>query len=168
MASDLVLIIGEEVKTTEGEVMGLFLTEEIPAGLSPEETVARIKAQGGLAGVSHPFDRLRRSALKRAALRRLAPQLDFLEVFNSRITLLRHNVAARAFAQEHGLLMVAGSDAHVAFELGGAYVELEAFQGIEDFKEALRNGKVTGKRASSLVHLASLWARRGRRRPEPG
>jgi hypothetical protein len=153
------VIIGEEIKTSEGEIMGLFLKEPVPKGLSPEESVARIKAQGGLASVSHPFDRMRSSTLKESALRRIVHDLDAIEVFNSRTTLNRHNARARAFALAHDLPMLAGSDAHTAYELGATYVELPDFDSADEFKAALARSTMYTRRANPLVHLASYWAR---------
>lgn len=159
------VIVAEEVRTTEGEVMGLFLTEEIPPGLSPEETVARIKAQGGLVSVPHPWDRLRRSTITAAALRRIAPDLDLIEVFNSRTLLYRHNQGARSLAERLHLPQAAGSDAHIPYEIGGAYVEMEEFEDKEGFLISLRRGVIVGKRATPLVHLASTIAKRRWRTP---
>lgn len=150
------VIVGEEIRTRRGEVIGLFLTEEIPPGLSPEETVARIKEQGGLVCIPHPFDRIRRrSTLRRPYLERLLPHIDILEAFNSRTTLVRDSTRARLFAQEHSLLLSAGSDAHAPYEIGGAYMVMPEFDGVEGFRLSLEQGEVVGRRASLWVHVAT-------------
>lgn len=153
------VIVGEEVKTTEGEIIGFFLKEPVPKGLSPERTVELIRAQGGIVCVPHPFDRLRRSPLKAEALARILPQVQVLEVFNSRTTLQRDNEKARRFAEEHGLIVSAGTDSHSVWEIGNAWVEMPDFEGPEEFLAALRQGTVHGKRSNPLVHLLSTYAK---------
>jgi len=152
------VIIGEEVESSEGEIIGLFLQEEMPAGLSPEETVRRIKEQGGLVCIPHPFDRLRGTRLAEAALMRILPQVDIIEALNARTTRRRDNEHAARFAQEHGLAMSAGSDAHSARELGRACVEMPDFEGPREFLQALGEGRIVGRLSSPLVHLWSRWA----------
>ena len=153
------IIVGEEVLTTEGEIIGFFLTEEIPSGLPPQEVVSRIKAQGGLVCIPHPFDHLRSSALKNHAIEALLPQIDIMEVFNSRTVLSSDSREACRFAQTHGLLASAGSDAHTPGEIGNAYVEIPPFNGQDEFLSALAHGKITGHRAHPWVHIFSIWAR---------
>jgi predicted metal-dependent phosphoesterase TrpH len=153
------VIAAEEVKTSEGEIIGYFLREAIPPRLSPEETVARIKAQGGLVAVPHPFDRLRREPLRKAALMRVLPQIDILEALNARVTVAGHNRRAAAFADEHGLACSAGSDAHSLLEVGTAYVEMAEFDTPEQFLASLREGTLSGGRSVPLVHLISTWAK---------
>jgi hypothetical protein len=157
------VIIGEEVESLEGEIIGLFLREEVPAGLSPEESVRRIKDQGGLVCVPHPFDRFRREHLAEAALMRILPQVDIIEALNARTTLRADNERASRFAQEHGLAMSAGSDAHSPRELGRVCVEMPDFDGPQEFLQALRQGRILGRVSSPLVHLFSRWARLRRR-----
>ena len=153
------VIVAEEVLTTEGEIMGLFLEEMVPSGLSIEESIRRIKAQGGLLCAQHPFDKFRADALKAEVLDKIVDQIDVVEVFNSRNPLLRSSHQARAFADEHHLPCIAGSDAHAAYEIGNAYVELPEFKGRDDFLQALSQGKVYGRRTTLLSRLSSLWAR---------
>ena len=157
------VIAAEEVKTSEGEITGYFLREAIPPLLSPEETVRRIKEQGGLVGVPHPFDRLRREPLRDAALMRILSQIDIVEGLNARVTVARHNRKAVAFALEHGLACSAGSDAHSLLEVGTAYVEMEDFDSPQQFLESLREGTLAGGRSVPLVHLISTWAKVRRR-----
>ena len=152
------VIIGEEVESSEGEIIGLFLQEEVPAGLSPEETVRRIKEQGGLVCIPHPFDRFRGTRLAEAALMRILPQVDIIEALNARTTRRRDNEQAARFAQEYDLAMSAGSDAHSPRELGRACVEMPDFEGPREFLQALGEGRIVGRLSSPLVHLWSRWA----------
>lgn len=139
------VIIGEEIRTTNGEIIGLFLSEEIPRGLSPEETVTRIKSQGGLVCIPHPFDTLRRhSGISSTNLARIQKHIDIVEVFNARTLLRRDSTRAIAFAQSNGFLSSAGSDAHMPAELGYAYVEMPEFEGRDEFRAALAQGQVFG------------------------
>jgi len=150
------VIVGQEVLTPDGEIMGLFLKETIPNGLSPSETAARIKEQGGLVGVPHPFDSLR--GLKRKSLESLLPQMDFIEVFNSRSFFKSNNSHAKRLVHQHGLLATAGSDAHTPGEIGKAYVEMPEFASKEDFRKSLAQGKIVGRRSSPLVHFSTTMA----------
>ncbi|MBI3286661.1 MAG: PHP domain-containing protein [Chloroflexi bacterium] len=151
------VIVGAEIKTNQGEIIGLFLEEEIPRGLSPEETIRRIRQQGGLVGVPHPFDRLRRSAIRREALWDILDQIDYLETLNARMVFSADNQMAFELARRRGLPMSSGSDAHTLFEYGRAYVEMPPFNGRDDFLEALRQGRVQGRPSPPLVHLVSSW-----------
>jgi predicted metal-dependent phosphoesterase TrpH len=151
------VIIGEEILTNSGEIIGYFLSEVIPAHLSPEETVKRIKAQGGLACIPHPCDSLRpQSRLQRRALERIMPQVDLIEVFNSRTLLPWDLACARQLAQKHGLPGTAGSDAHVVQEVGRSYIELPEFNDAEQFRKALAQGQITGNRTSILIHFYNI------------
>jgi len=153
------VIVGEEINTRSGEIIGYFLNEEIPARLSAEETVHRIKDQGGLVCIPHPFDTLRRSTLRRKTLGTLLPYIDIIEVFNSRVLLPRHNLSARFFALAHELIGSAGSDAHIASEIGGGYVEMPDFNDAEEFRLALAQGMFLCRKASLWVHTGGMWAR---------
>jgi predicted metal-dependent phosphoesterase TrpH len=153
------VIVGEEILTTRGEIMGLFLQEVIPSGLSIEESIRRIKEQGGLFCAQHPFDKIRPDALKAEVMVEIASQIDVVEIFNSRNPLKHSSELAQAFAKEHDLPGTAGSDAHAAFEIGNAYIEMPEFKDKHEFLNALRQGKVTGKRASPLGRINSIWAK---------
>jgi len=155
------VIIAEEVMTPYGEIMGMFLTEGIPSGISVEETISRIRAQSGLVVIPHPFDRFRPSALDGGILADLVAQkqIDAVEVFNSRTPLNRSSNKARAFARKHGIPGTAGSDAHTPYEVGNAYVEMPEFSGRDDFLESLARGKIIGRRTNPLTHFNSIWAR---------
>jgi predicted metal-dependent phosphoesterase TrpH len=155
------VIPSEEVKTSEGEIIGYFLSELVPKGLTPEETVKRIKDQGGLVGVPHPFDSMRTaSRLRTEALDRLvqADLVDILEVFNARSHNTQDNDRALHYAKKHNLAMSAGSDAHTLREVGRAYVEVPPFDTAEEFLEALRKGKINGIMSSRLIHIGSTFA----------
>ena len=153
------VIVGEEIFTQQGEIIGLFLRELIPRGLSAQETVARIKAQGGLVYVPHPFDSYRKGAIGQQTLDAIRAGVDLLEVLNARN--LRHEDDDRAlhYAQEHGMTMGAGSDAHSAGEFLNAYLEMEPFDGPEDFLAKARRGRVRGRHSAGLVHLFSSYAK---------
>jgi hypothetical protein len=156
------VIPSEEVKSNEGEIIGYFLSELVPKGLSPEETVKRIKGQGGLVCVPHPFDSMRTgSRLRTPALERLveAGLVDILEVFNARAVNAEDNQRALDYAREQGLAMSAGSDAHTLVEVGRAYAEIPHFSTPAEFLAGLRVGRVHGILSSRLIHLGSTWAR---------
>ena len=153
------VIIAEEILTPHGEIMGMFLQETIPSGLSVEQTLAQIRTQGGLVCVPHPFDTFRQSALGKKVTATIASQIDVLEVFNSRASLLRDSTKADQFAKKHGIAKSAGSDAHTISEIGNAYVEMPEFNGRDDFLQALRMGKIVGHRTNPMIHFNSLWAR---------
>jgi len=153
------VIVGAEMMTTAGEVAGLFLSEEIPRGLSPQETVARIREQGGLVYVPHPFDSLRKSRLEEPALMAILDRVDILEVLNARVVRPADNERARLFAEAHGLPGGAGSDAHAPVEIASAYVEMAPFEGSDSFLRSLAQGHVCGSESPAHVHLFSTWAK---------
>lgn len=153
------VIVGEEIQTLTGEIIGYFLSEEIPKGLTAEETAHRIKEQGGVVCIPHPFDNLRLSTLRRQNLEMLLPYIDMVEVFNSRILLRRQSAMAQRFAQAHGFLASAGSDAHTVFEVGNAYIEMLEFNDKGQFLLALAQGRVGGRRSAPWFRLWSDWAR---------
>lgn len=153
------IIVGEEIKSAQGEIIGLFLKEPVPSRLSALETVKRIKEQGGVVSVPHPFDHFRRSVIQYEALIEILPYVDIIEAFNARNLLLRDSEKAGRFAVEHGKLMAAGSDSHASVELGSVFVELPEFQGPEEFLQALRQSRIIGKRSNPLVHLLSRYAK---------
>lgn len=146
------VIPGEEIKTTAGEIIGLFLQEWISPGLEPLETVHMIHEQGGVAYVPHPFDEIRGSRIQRWALDLVGPHIDILEVFNSRNALPRYNRRALEYAREHGLLAGAGSDTHTYGEYGQAYVDIPPFHDAEGFLASMRQGTWHGRLSSPLVH----------------
>jgi predicted metal-dependent phosphoesterase TrpH len=139
------VVVGEELRTHAGEVIGLFLSERVPFGVSAHEAAGRIRAQGGLVYIPHPFDPVRHN-LREAELRALASDglIDALEVFNAKTSLSHLNAQAAALADELDLPGGAGSDAHVPEAIGAAYVEMPDFDGPESFLEALRSAVVVG------------------------
>jgi len=155
------VIIAEEILTHHGEIMGMFLKECIPSGLSVEETISRIRAQEGLVNIPHPFSTLRASALDNEIIEELVTQgqIDLIEVFNARSLLRRSSVKAQIFALKYGIPEGAGSDAHTPSEVGNAYVEMPEFNGKEDFLNALVQGKIFGRRTNPLTHIHSILAR---------
>lgn len=125
LAPDLTVIVGEEVRTADGDLICLFLDRAIPPGLPVEEAIAAAREQGGLVGVPHPFDRFRSSLLRDARMERLAPLVDWVETHNARILARAGNQKAAEFALAHDLPGIAVSDAHSAFEIGVSYTILE-------------------------------------------
>ncbi|HMK09516.1 MAG TPA: PHP-associated domain-containing protein [Anaerolineales bacterium] len=167
LAPDL-FIVGEEILTTEGELLGYFLTEEVPPHLSPQETIDRLRRQGAVISVSHPYD-LARHGWREEILRPLLPQLDALEAFNARTYSAKPNAQAAALAAEHGLPGLAGSDAHAPFEIGRGLTQLEPFHDAESFRRSLAAARLVARRSPPWVHLVSRYAvlrkRLGWRRP---
>jgi predicted metal-dependent phosphoesterase TrpH len=139
------VVIGEELKTHVGEIIGLFLNERVPIGVPPRAAAEMIRAQGGLVYIPHPFDPMRRN-LAEPAMRELAASglIDALEAMNAKTSLSSLNHRAAQFAEEHGLAAGAGSDAHVPLALGAAYVEMPDFDGPADFLAKLREARVVG------------------------
>jgi predicted metal-dependent phosphoesterase TrpH len=161
---ELVVIQGEEVKTVgQGEVIGLFLREEIPRGLSFTETVAAIREQGGLVYLPHPFDRMH-SIPDPATLQRHLADIDVFEVYNARLLFEAYNDEALRFARKYNLTMGAGSDAHVLQGVGTGAVRMRAFDGAEEFLLSLRSAQIL-RRPKSLVYLQSLkWMAQAKER----
>jgi hypothetical protein len=153
------IIVGEEIASQDGEIAGLFLHEWIPPGLAMEETVARIKEQGGLVYVPHPLARDVPTALGRQNLEAIIDQVDILEAFNARILCQADNLAARDLAREHNIPMGAGSDAHFAREIGRAGVELHEFMTPQGLLSSLGSGHIFGRRTPYLFSVATcgLW-----------
>jgi predicted metal-dependent phosphoesterase TrpH len=161
----IAVLPGSEIKTCEGEIIGLFLRRDVPRGLSPEETIAAIREQGGLVIVPHPLDRLRGSRLREVALHRIAHLVDAVEGLNARTTLPVDNARARRFAHTHGLALTAGSDAHVAREAGTAYLELDEPPAADApaLLLQIRRAQLRGGLSSPLVHVYSkvaTWRKR--------
>ncbi|MFL5959164.1 MAG: glycosyltransferase [Gaiellaceae bacterium] len=160
----LVVIPGEEVKTADqGEVIGLFLREEIPRGMSFAETVAAIRAQEGLVYLPHPFDRLH-AIPPPADLHRHLAEIDVLEVYNARLLFEVYNEEALRFARKYNLTPGAGSDAHVLAGVGTGAVRMRRFSGPEEFLVSLHDAKVL-RRPKSLVYLQGLkWVAQAKER----
>src|SRR5580765_122404 len=161
---DIVVIPGEEVKTDgQGEVIGLFLHEQIPRGMSFADTVAAIKEQGGLVYLPHPFDRMH-AIPDAATLHGHLSRIDVFEVYNARLLFETYNDEALRFARKYNLTMGAGSDAHVLQGLGTGAVRMRAFQGPDEFLLSLRSAEIL-RRPKSLLYLQSLkWAAQAKER----
>lgn len=162
----LTVIVGEEISTRQGEIIGLFLQEKIEAGLSPEETVDQIKAQGGLVLLPHGFDPLKRWRLMPQAVERIAGAIEIVETFNARISRLHWNRAAVEWALAHGALMSAGSDAHTLKDIGSAWVEVDyqAIREPQDLLVALQAGIPEGEWTHPVIAYAYKVLDRARRR----
>jgi len=152
------VIVGEEIMTTRGEILAAFVSEEVPPGLSPGETIRRLKAQGAFISVSHPFDRWRSRAWAEEDLLEILPQVDAIEVYNSRCMLAWFNRQAREFAETYDLAGTVGSDAHAAFELGRSLMVLEPFEGPEEMRKVIRTGIQQVRWSPPWVHITSRFA----------
>jgi len=158
LAPDLV-IVGEEIKTTHGEVIAYYLQEEVPRGLSPVETVRRLRDQGAVISIPHPLDSIRTSAMRRDTVLTIIDDVDALEVLNSRCVRHADNLAAAQLAAEYGKLVTAGSDAHIARELGTCYLEVPPFEdNAESFRAALATATPKGEIGPFWPHFASTYA----------
>jgi predicted metal-dependent phosphoesterase TrpH len=152
---DIKVIVAEEVKTAEqGEVIGLFLEEKIPKGLTMAETIAEIRRQGGLVYVPHPFDRFH-SVPDYEHLIDIVEEVDILEVFNPRVAVTAFNEEAERFARKYRIVPGAGSDSHVAQGLGSVRVRIHDFDGPAEFLEAMRDADITRKH-KNLVYVQAL------------
>lgn len=157
------IIVGEEIRTTQGELIAYFLKEEVPVDLPPQQVIEIVRAQGGVVGASHPLDRLRSEAIGAQALTSLLDQLDFLEVYNARCIFSADNRAARDLALQHGIPMTAGSDAHSPWELGRAVTLLPPFDSPTTFLEGLPQAEVRGRMSPPWIHFVSTMAKFRRR-----
>jgi len=154
-ANGIKVIVSEEVKTAhEGEVIGLFIKEKIPRGMSLRETIDAIHEQGGLAYVPHPFDRLH-AVPDYEHLLQVIEDIDILEVFNARVAVRGFNDEARVFADKYRVVAGAGSDSHVPQGLGTVKIRMRDFDGPQEFLESLRDADILHKR-KSLIYLQSL------------
>jgi predicted metal-dependent phosphoesterase TrpH len=156
----LTVILGEEVSTTDGEVVGLFLQRTIPRGLSADETADAIHEQGGLVSIPHPFDPFRASHIREQPLIKLAEagKIDAVEVFNSRVTLQRHNLKAAEFAARYGIPGIAASDSHSSFEIAMSFNALPPFENAAELKSLLPENDWHGSRSTVFIHVTTRWA----------
>ena len=152
------IIVGEEILTTKGELLVFFLRELIPRGLEPMAAIDRLKDQGAFISVSHPYDRLRHGwELK--DLEMITPYIDAVEVFNSRCFSKNLNENAQIYANQHNLLGTVGSDAHTLPEVGRATLSLPFFDDADSFRISLTQAKKLVNYSSPLVRLGSRYAR---------
>ena len=160
LTDKLTVILGEEVSTADGEVVGLFLTKTIPRGLSANETADEIHRQGGLVSIPHPFDPFRNSHIKEGPLRNLAEvrKIDMVEIFNCRVTLQRHNLEAAEFAKRYGIPGIAASDSHSGMEVAMAFNAMPIFDTADELRASLLDNDWHASRSSVLIHLTTRWA----------
>ncbi len=152
-------IAGEEVMTSEGELLTAFVKEKIPKGLPPQEAIGRLRDQGAFISVSHPFDYNRPGSWALDELKKIAPLVDAIEVFNSRCIKKTFNEQADKFAKDNELLGTVGSDAHSIHELGRSTIELPEFTDSLTLKKALVSARYETKISPSWVHFYSTWAK---------
>ncbi len=152
-------IVGEEIMTTQGELLAYFVKEEVPPGLAPVEAVTRLRAQGAVIGVAHPFDRLRSGSWQETDLAAIVRLVDAIEVFNSRCIYAADNDRALAFARQHGKLGLVGSDAHSYMEIGQAALRAHVANTPAELLAALNAGEAITRLSSPLLHLTSTFAR---------
>ncbi|MEO5966117.1 MAG: PHP-associated domain-containing protein [Candidatus Limnocylindrales bacterium] len=169
----LMVIIGEEIRTTDGDLIALFLERAVAPHRSARETIEEVRAQGGLVGIPHPFDRFRGSMLKDPRLEAMAQLVDWVEAHNARVVGGTGNERAQAFARQMGLPGVSVSDAHSVLEVGVAYTALDADPSTpEGLLAALTNVEIVPGRASYIVRTLTPFAKivnraRGNRRVPP-
>ncbi len=154
-AQGIKVIVGEEVKTAEeGEVIGLFIEDRIPRGMTLAETIAEIRRQGGIVYVPHPFDRLH-SVPDYEHLLPALDDIDAIEVFNPRVAISEFNDEALRFAAKYRIPAGAGSDAHVPQGLGSVRIRMHDFDGAEEFLESLRDADIV-RNPASLLYVQAL------------
>lgn len=152
------VIVGEEILTTRGELLAAFVQEEIPARLEPLEAIRRLREQGAFISVSHPFDQFRSGHWELPDLLEIAPHVDAIETFNSRCMEARPNQLAEEFARQQHLPGTVGSDAHTVMELGRATLTVDSFSGAEGLRQVIGRGVAEVRLSSPLVHLTSRYA----------
>jgi hypothetical protein len=169
----LTIIIGQEVRTSTGDLIALFVEQPIPPGLAPAEAARRIREQGGVVGLAHPYDRFRAGAARPGwedELERLLPLLDYIETWNSRLMLGDGNRRAAELAHAHGLPGAAVSDAHTLLEVGVSYTIVDGpLDSAADLRAGLVGARIVTSHGSRLVRLATPLAKviqrmRGNRR----
>lgn len=158
MAPEMV-IVGEEIQTSKGELLGYFMTEWVPPGLDPKDTIQRLKDQGAVVSIPHPFDPFRSKDWEPGDLESIVPYVDVLESFNARCLMNNSNLETAFFAIEHGLLMTAGSDAHTLDELGAATLRMPDFSDGESFKAGLSQAEHLTERSPFYTHIFSSYAK---------
>ncbi len=154
-----IFVIGEEVMTSEGEILAAFVKEVIPKGLTPLEAIQKLRDQGAFIWVPHPFDKTRSGSWDLDELKNIAPQVDAIEVFNSRCINNEYNLLAAAFAKDNSLLTTVGSDAHSKYELGRSTLVLPDFNNAQELRQSLTNARQDVKLTPFWVHFISTWAK---------
>lgn len=144
------VIVGEEIKTRQGEIVGLFLKHEIEPGLDALETCERIKEQGGLTYVPHPFDPFKINRLKKRILMELLDMIDIIEVYNAKLITPFFNISAKRFSEKHRKIGAAGSDSHYLSAIDTCVNEMDDFSTPEEFLHNLANGRLVTRRSGVL------------------
>jgi predicted metal-dependent phosphoesterase TrpH len=152
------VVVGEEIMTTQGELLAFFVEEEIPPGLSPLEAIQRLRGQEAFISVSHPFDRLRKGAWEEDNLLEILPLVDAIEIFNARCISPESNRLAQEFARQHDLASTVGSDSHTIFEIGKATLLLPEFHDSQSLRAVIRLGRPQVSLSSPWVHFTSRYA----------
>lgn len=156
----LTIIVGEEIRTADGDLVALFLERPVTPGQPALQTIAAIREQGGLVGIPHPYDRFRGSLLRDARLERIVPEVDWIETHNARVAVGNGNVRAAELAHEAGKPGIGVSDAHSAFEVGVAYTAFERDPSTPGgLLAALASAEVVGGRASLYARLLTPLAK---------
>jgi predicted metal-dependent phosphoesterase TrpH len=158
-------IIGEEIMTSQGEIIGLYLKSEIPAGLGVIKTLELLRRQGAIIIIPHPFDRMRQRSALKYDIKKLKKYNPIIEVFNSRTIFMDDNIAAERFARRQGLRMIVGSDAHTLPEIGRSFIETEYFdiKSKKAFLEIFNNASMLffyTKKSSVFVHIKTKIVKR--------
>jgi predicted metal-dependent phosphoesterase TrpH len=153
------IIVGEEIMTTAGELLGTFVRARIAPGLTPDQTIDVLRAQGAFISVAHPFDRWRKGAWRPSDLAKIAARVDAIEIFNSRCMTGADNNAARDYAGQRGLAGTVGSDAHTGWELGRSVMILPDFADAEQLRLVLHEGVARTRLSPPWIHLCSRYAR---------
>ena len=156
----LTVLVGQEIQTRDGDLIGVFLDRPIPSGLDPFDAIEAVRAQGGLVGIPHPFDRFRGSLLGAGEVEGLARLVDWVESHNARIMIGNGNQRAAEFAAAHRLAGIAVSDAHSVLEIGVAYVALDGDPSAPaGLRTALPTAELVSGRATVFVRAVTPIAK---------
>lgn len=153
------VIVGEEIQTTQGEVLGYFMKAHVPGGLTPMQTVEALKAQDAFISIAHPFDLHRGTTWSESSLAEILPYIDAIEIFNARCISNKANLQAEAYARKYHLAGMVGSDAHSLYELGRACLLLPAFDDADSLRKALLSARRDDRLSGTWVHLISIYAK---------
>lgn len=154
------VIVGEEIFTSHGEIIGLFLTEDIKPGLSPEETIEKIKSQNGLVYIPHPYDEKRyKTVLQETYIEKFKESIDLIEIHNGRNTKENYSIKQKEMANKYNITNIVGSDAHTFFELGRNYVLINKFNNKEEFLQNIKTAKFIQKKSLSCSHHVTKFVK---------
>lgn len=152
------VIVGEEIMTSQGELLAAYVKQHIQPFMAPMETIEQLRQQGAFISVSHPFDQARKGSWDPDDLLAISPFVDAIEVFNARCMLAKANQKAQEFALQHSLTGTAGADAHTLLELNRAIMRLPEFEDAISLEQALTQANFETKLSSPLIHFTSRWA----------